>query len=1484
MKFFRKTTSLVLTAALAFSMFTVFPAQSIAAEGSGSNDVTYSLSDLALSDTDDVLPAFAAGSFGMLVGNLGDVVYHNTGSEEYVQIKALNKDANHSPSFGFLLPEGDFDRITAEYKIRLDEDMPELNEYHNYILGDNLLYAGFLNGTVPSHDNYKIRMWFNNNCQLRNDGWQSFNTSYSGQVKPAFWYSFKIVVEKTETGYAYDQYANGDYIFSGETTSDIDRFAFSFGMWGGKQELVYDIKDFTITFEEPGESGTEPESNSWALDLSDSEADSPVGMAVAGQFGAIDLTAGSLTVKEDTDGSKYIQYENPGASAPNHPSFGFTLPKAITSGMVTAEYKIRVSDTDNFNGDHYILSEFNKGGTFGDANRIAGVLFKNVGGNGEIRDRAVGSTYSVGTVFNVWHSFILEADVTNGTFTFSSNGNQLFTGDLTSNSIEQFLICEEAWGGKFPLTFDIKDVTVTLSESQATEEPEAFVPGPDPGTQGSAWTRPEGATDVWAINNQLAAYSAQNGDALPVYDANVKEAFSAYTTAPNIGGLTVKGIPDNPYIEIAYKGSYHDNNLVLELPKTYTSGTLIADYKLYLKPNSTYYWFYSGFSTNGVGIDSGTSRVIHCGPGGEGGTSYISINAAPGEGGWKTIKTFQPGGWWRYVMTVDVGMQIMSLDVYGPNDTKPTSYSYPIDGAGTKAVSQFVIQPYSNQGGHEGILCVKDVAISYVPAEKTPVLFSPVHDSFMVTTTPTFKWSSTGADSYTLEYSTSADFTTGVTTIQNISRSSYALTAPLEYGTNYYWRVTSVYTDEEDQVSSVFHLFTEIEPSDVYYAGDYGLIEGNWDEWPVDTNIGNTNIPRYNANVIQGLLDLAGRNGGGTVILPEGIYCLAGDTSIRGKATIEFRYDNLTLTGQGKDDDGNYKTVLKTSYQWDGPNGLFRSTGMRVMGTPFNSSKARQNIEISHFEMDGGRGHSGRYDWGYDPAFDYGWDIGHQGIALSNDNQVTHVTLDDVYVHSYSGETLYVGGMSVGYLEVKNCTLADTNASCFNLYAAYLNVHDNQFGSVDGDCRFWIEYCNRPSNIGSYESSMPAIPAGIEKDTAYFRNNKFYNVMGAEGIVLCQGDCREYTMYFENNEFDNSRDTNKKGMFMFGGAVYGPIYIRNNTFNNVDGYIIDFSFGGGTQNEQQQNEDWLKDKNIYFEDNTCTNIGGPFINLQGSWGRWDSDLNAAVPAVRYAENLFIRNNTFVGKNNDSKSIAIGSYYNNIESAMHLTNVTVEGNTFENCTAPEEVREFLGNVPLFKDNVYENVKATAFGGIANLTAAEKLIKPVYETLTLNASTPITAEMRTGRNENGQMVTLVGGNSTSAITFVPSAESYNVPETIILRVGDELLMKYNAASSIWEYQLYTPSDPVQKITITSVNNGNRQADVNFLINSANGKGYTVYLSETGNVGSFKVYSDVNYNSKGAHIKGLTNGRTYYVYVEYADKSEISRSNVVILKPSK
>lgn len=87
------------------------------------------------------------------------------------------------------------------------------------------------------------------------------------------------------------------------------------------------------------------------------------------------------------------------------------------------------------------------------------------------------------------------------------------------------------------------------------------------------------------------------------------------------------------------------------------------------------------------------------------------------------------------------------------------------------------------------------------------------------------------------------------------------------------------------------------------------------------------------------------------------------------------------------------------------------------------------------------------------------------------------------------------------------------------------------------------------------------------------------------------------------------------------------------------------------------------------------------------------------------------------------------------------------------------------------------------------------------------------------------------------------------------------------------------PDWAILVTGVTSGNKQADLNFSIKSANGKGYTVYLSATGASGPFAPYADVNYNASGAHLKGLTNGVLYYAYVQYSDGS---RSAAVCFTP--
>ena len=84
-------------------------------------------------------------------------------------------------------------------------------------------------------------------------------------------------------------------------------------------------------------------------------------------------------------------------------------------------------------------------------------------------------------------------------------------------------------------------------------------------------------------------------------------------------------------------------------------------------------------------------------------------------------------------------------------------------------------------------------------------------------------------------------------------------------------------------------------------------------------------------------------------------------------------------------------------------------------------------------------------------------------------------------------------------------------------------------------------------------------------------------------------------------------------------------------------------------------------------------------------------------------------------------------------------------------------------------------------------------------------------------------------------------------------------------------------IGKIEITGFKVKNSNIDIYFDIRSANGKGYEVYVSETGAEGSF-VIANASFNSKGAIVKKLANGVTYYIYIVYEDSKVVEKSDVI------
>ncbi len=99
-----------------------------------------------------------------------------------------------------------------------------------------------------------------------------------------------------------------------------------------------------------------------------------------------------------------------------------------------------------------------------------------------------------------------------------------------------------------------------------------------------------------------------------------------------------------------------------------------------------------------------------------------------------------------------------------------------------------------------------------VPAEPGVVtLTSPVDDAVEVSLTPTFDWESLPeADTYRLILSDTSDFSNLILAQDDIATSSYALGAPLELGTEYFWRVRANNAGGNGPYSAIWSFTTEL--------------------------------------------------------------------------------------------------------------------------------------------------------------------------------------------------------------------------------------------------------------------------------------------------------------------------------------------------------------------------------------------------------------------------------------------------------------------------------------------------------------------------------------------------------------------------------------------------------------------------------------------------------------------------------------------------
>lgn len=166
--------------------------------------------------------------------------------------------------------------------------------------------------------------------------------------------------------------------------------------------------------------------------------------------------------------------------------------------------------------------------------------------------------------------------------------------------------------------------------------------------------------------------------------------------------------------------------------------------------------------------------------------------------------------------------------------------------------------------------------------------------------------------------------------------------------------------------------------------------------------------------------------------------------------------------------------------------------------------------------------------------------------------------------------------------------------------------------------------------------------------------------------------------------------------------------------------------------------------------------------------------------------------------------------------------------------------------------------------------------------LEQETPSISDIEVDEQENAITIT---GDNYDEIEWIADGKVIATGETLDLNdyedeIGSYVRAQLKSDTGIAFTQPFgVEEEEPETLGVTAVNTKNDQANITFDIASANGKGYVLFLSDSGEEGSFQPYSNVNYNAKGAHIKGLNKGKTYYAYVAYVQNNAITQQSEVV-----
>lgn len=561
---------------------------------------------------------------------------------------------------------------------------------------------------------------------------------------------------------------------------------------------------------------------------------------------------------------------------------------------------------------------------------------------------------------------------------------------------------------------------------------------------------------------------------------------------------------------------------------------------------------------------------------------------------------------------------------------------------------------------------------------------------------------------------------------------------------------------------------------------------------------------------------------GGTLCLPSDSLYLTFDQAVAGgnpgNNHIRISRDSLTVWGAGACGWGNLSgcTYLATpgdadSYFYYGPDPNANGTTDVIRGagigfTMATSADSIRNITLKGFELDGHSGYTGDFSYNYDNdavnALN-GWDLSHKGITLGGGGRkLGNVLLEDIKVHHYKGEIIYLGGFEANTITTRRVWAYHSNGSSHNFGTAKnMLVENSKFGP---NVRFWGEY----------------LTEGIEGAAAIFRNNVYEGCMITAGCIAMAvqtpGATIHQTWTWTGNTF-NLNGANYRTFLLTSGRPYNFV-LTNNTFTGGAVWIT----GGGSTAKPD----------ITMTGNTITGAGvDVFI-----WQAGD-------------EKGTISNNTFSGT---------GKLWS-VTATADRDSLTIEGNTFTGFSTPSA--SAAGVNPLTRNNTYASFTHSTTDLFNNTVQVAPSIE--IKRITPQSANRL-MELATS-SADSQRVKLINASSTYSVTLDADSSQHGWAEDLVIAPTDTAEVIFDRSTLTWSLY-DPGSEPVNVAPVAAFTSSCTYLNCTFTDASTDadgsitnrlwdfGDGYTATSTNPGHIyygaGTYTVTLTVTDNSGATH----------------------------------